>query len=382
MKSVLILLLGLVGLAAGTCAEAQQAWLLLPRADHFELATTTAGGRLETVLSIGQVAAYGQSAQALAVISPDAATRASRLDVVDKGTHRVVLTLPIEARLQSHLAGVVEDVVVSSRYVYFVSVRTNSAHQMSLNNLGGRLDLNQIRLSDGSMRSFPLPESCHTAHLVDYDGIPLVYAWNGTGVWRLDEESGAVQALLQDRDVVDITAAEAGNCGCKSVPGPGPFADDIAIPGAGVFRVSRRGRLQKVLDARLGVVGAPRSSVDLGLDLGPDGQFAALSRGQLNGHPVIGVLGARGNETVFQYRNPDTLAVEWQIRFPASSVAPVRSSLPVPSGLLFVDQGKGTIDRVTPAGTQVMWKLQELDPTAVANGTRVILFSDTPRSGT
>ena len=379
MKSVLILLLGVFGLAAGSFADAQQAWLLLPRAGHYELATTSAGaGRVETVLSLGQVAAYGQSAQALAFISPDPATRASRLDVLDKNTRRVVLTLPIDARLQAHMAGIIEDLVVSSRYVYFVSVRSNSAHQMSLNSLGGRLDLNQIRLSDGAIRTFPLPANCHTAHLVDYGGIPLVYAWNGTGVWKLDEESGALQGLLQERDVADISASEAGNCGCKTAPGPGPFADDIAIPGAGVFRVSRMGKLQKVLDAQLMAVSSPRPSVDLGLDLGPDGQFATLSRGQLNGQPVIGVLGVRGNQTVFQYRDPNTLAVQWQVHFPSSNVAPVRSSLAVPSGLLFVDQGQGTIDRATPAGTQVMWKLQDLDPSAVAAGTRVILFSDTP----
>jgi hypothetical protein len=96
---------------------------------------------------------------------------------------------------------------------------------------------------------------------------------------------------------------------------------------------------------------------------------------------VVGVLGVHGKETVFQYRNPETLAVEWQIGFPVSVVSPARSSLAVPSGLMFVDQGTGTIDRATPAGTQVMWNLHELDPTAVPAGTRVILFSDTPPTG-
>lgn len=370
----------LLGICAWGMAQAQQAWLLLSRTDHYELATT-ADGHLQTVLSLGKVAAYGESPETLAFITPDPDTRASRLDVLDKASRKVVLTLPVSTRQQAHFAGIVEDLVLTSRYVYFVSIHTNSARQMSLNNLGGRLDLTQVRLVDGSLKTFPLPPSCHTAHLANYAGVPLVYAWNGTGVWKLEEDNGTLLSLVQEHDVADIAARERGNCNCKSAPGAGPFADDIALPGAGVFRVSRMGKLEKLLDADLTTVKAPRPSIDLGLDLGSDGQFAALSRGMLNGHPVIGVLGVRGEQTVFQYRNPDTLSVEWQIAFPSTVVSPARASLAVPSGLLFVNQGKGTIDRATPTGTEVLWNLHDLDPTAVSASTRVILFSESPQSG-
>jgi hypothetical protein len=380
MKSLWILVSGCLSLAGVGAAQAQEAWLLLNRSDHYEL-VRTASGRLEDVLNLGKVAAYGQSREALAVIYADPATRAFRLDVLEKASRRVILSHPIEARLQAHLAGVMEDLVLSSRYVYFASIRTNSAHQVTLNSLGGRLDLNQIRLADGAVKSFPLPPSCHTAHLVDYDGVPLVYGWNGYGVWKLDEDSMTLQALIQDSDVEDIAAAERADCGCKTHPGPGPFADDIAMPGAGVFRVSRTGKLQKVLDGRLGAASAPRQSVDLGFDLGPDGQFAALSRGVLNGRPVIGVLGMRGTETIFQYRDPTSLSIQWQVRFPSSTVSPSLGSLAIPSGILFVDKGKGTIDRATPTGTEIMWNLHELDPTAELTSARVILYSDGTRAG-
>jgi hypothetical protein len=113
-------------------------------------------------------------------------------------------------------------------------------------------------------------------------------------VWRLDEETYALVSQVPGHAVDDVAADERGNCGCKTSPGPAPFADDIAVPGAGVFRVSRMGKLEKLLDAHLAVVRAPRALIDPRLELGTDGQFAALSRGVPNGPLVNGVLGVRG----------------------------------------------------------------------------------------
>jgi len=378
MKIVSILLSGLMGLAAAGALQAQEAWLLVSRTGHYELARA-ADGKLEDVLNVGSLAAYGESAQALAFIHYDPATRAYQLDVLDKASRRVLVTHPLEIRLQAHPAGIVEDLVVSSRYVYFVAIRINSARQVALNNLGGRLDLNQINLADGSVRTFPLPPACHTARLVNYDGVPLVYAWNGYEVLKLDEDRMSLVALLQERDVQDIVESERGGCACKRTPGPGPFADDVAIPGAGVFRLSRMGKLQKVLDARLAPVPLPRPSVDLRLDLGRDGQFATLSRGMLAGRSTIGLLGVSSGETIFEYRDASSLAPVWQVRLPPSA-APlgVGNLAAVPDGILFVDRSTGTLDRAAPNGLQALWDLRQLDPTADAASTRVILVHQAP----
>lgn len=379
MKIVVTLLSGFVALAAAGVLHAQEAWLLLSRGDHYEVARA-ADGRLEDVINIGHVAAYGESPQVIAFIHHDPGTSDFRLDVLDKATRRVTVTHPLEARLAVRSFGtVVQDLVVTSRYVYFAAIRLNSAHQVALNNLGGRLDLNQMDLVDGSLRTFPLPPSCHTARLVDYDGVPLVYAWNGYEVWKLDESTMTLQTLVHETDVQDIVNAEQNDCRCQRMPGPGPFADDLALPGAGVFRVSREGELQQLLDARLNPVPLPRRSVNLDLDLGRDGQFASLSRGSVNGHPAIGILGVRSGQTLFEYRDPTTLQVTWQARLPASAGPLTAGNLAsVPNGILFVDRGEGTIVRATPTGGQVLWNLRQLDPTADPGSTQVILVRDAP----
>jgi hypothetical protein len=382
MKTVVILLAGFTALAAASVLHAQEAWLLLSRSGQYEL-ERAADGKLESVMNIGSVAAYGESPQALAFIHHDPTTREYRLDVLDKASRRVTATYPVEARLQAHSGGVVQDLVVTPRYVYFAAIRLNSAHQVSLNSLGGRLDLNQISLSDGTLKSFPLPPACHTARLVDYDGAPLVYAWNGYGVWKLDEVTMALVPMVQERDVEDIVASERGDCGCKRSPGPGPFADDVAIPGAGVFRLSRTGKLQQLLDAHLGLVSQPRLTVDLGLELGRDGQFATLFRSTVNGHAVIGVLGVRSGQMLFEYRDPSSLQLTWQARLPASAGALGAGNLAtVADGVLFVDPGQGTIVKATAAGgPQVLWNLHQLDPTADPASTQVILVREPPQAG-
>jgi hypothetical protein len=381
MKTVVILLSGFMALAASSVLQAQEAWLLLSRSGQYALERAT-DGRLENVMNIGSLAAYGESSQALAFIHHAPATREYRLDVLDKASRRITATYPLEARLQAHSGGVVQDLVVTPRYVYFTAIRLNSARQVSLNSLGGRLDLNQINLADGTLKSFPLPSTCHTARLVDFDGVPLVYAWNGYGVWKLDESTMTLIPMVQERDVEDIVAGERGDCGCKR-SGPGPFADDIAIPGAGVFRVSRAGKLQQILDAHLGLVSQPRPSVDLGLDLGRDGQFASLSRSTVNGHAAIGILGMRGGEMRFEYRDPSSLQVTWQARLPTTAGTLGAGNLAtVADGVLFVDQGQGTIVKATPAGPQVLWNLHQLDPSADPASTQVILVREaSPAAG-
>lgn len=378
LKIVVILVCGFLALAASSVLHAQEAWLLLGRADHYELARA-ANGTLQDVMSIGRVAAYGESARSLAIIHFEPDREQFQLDVVDKATRQITATHPIQARLEAHLQGIVQDLVVTSRYVYFAAIRLNSAHQVTLNKLGGRLDLNQIDIADGSIRTFPLPPNCHTARLVDYNGIPLVYAWNGYAVWKLDEATMTLQPLALEQDMPDIVSSESRGCACKYKPGPGPFADDVAVPGAGVFRLSRMGTLQQVLDANLNPVPQPRVSADLGLDLGRDGEFAVLSRGIVDGRPAIGVLGVHGRDTVFQYRDPRTLQIIWEAHLPESATPMgVGSLATIPNGVLFIDRGGGTIVESTPRGPEVVWDLHQMDPSADPANTLVLLVHGSP----
>lgn len=378
LKNLAILLSGLVSLLGAGVLHAQEAWLLVGSPDHYELARA-AGNQLEDVMSVGDVYAYGQSDRSLAFVRYEPDTDAFQLEVLDKESRRVTATFPIESPLQAHMQGAVQDLVVTPRYVYFATIRLNSAHQIALNSLEGRLDLHQLNLADGTIRIIPLPPACHTARLVDYNGIPLVFAWNGYDIWKVDERTNTLQQLLREQDVPDIIASESRGCDCKSKPGPGPFADDVAIPGAGVFRISRIGELQQVLNANLYPVARPRESVNLGLDLGRYGEFAALSRGTMNGHPAIGVLGVHDGQTYFEYRDPRTLNIMWGTRLPDSAAPLSAGNLgTVPDGILYVDRGEGTIVKATPTGPQVVWDLRQLDPSVDPGNTLVILVHDGP----
>jgi hypothetical protein len=360
MKKLPLFVYMTLGASLANSACAQDAWLLLFRSDHYAVAKAS-GNVLENIADLGDLVAYGQSQRAMAFISRGSLnSNTSVLHVVDKGTRQVTKTWPIGARVIAHLAGPIEDLVLNDEDVYFVTIRLGD-----LNSKGGRLDFNRLRLADGALQTFALPEACHTSRLVGFGGVPLVYAWNSFGIWKFDTSRNALKPLVKVEDLQDIFAAErtVGKSGPANTPQTGPFSSNIAIPGAGVFRISKRGVLQKVLNADLSPVGPGRASVELGFDLESWGEYAQLSSAAYRGSPAIGVVGMRNGNIVFEYLNPTSLTIEWTTTL-ANSVEQTGVTSVTPDAISYVDPGKAAIEATTPIGTMTLWKLGELDRSA------------------
>ena len=372
MRITLLSVLLVLGWSLMDVASAQQAWLLLYRSGHFEVARAS-NGTLENIADVGELKSYGQSPRALAFLSRDTSNNSFFANIIDKSSARVTLTRPIAGYVASHMAGPVDDVVVTQDYLYFVTMRIGANGVLELNQKQGRLDFNQVALADGTLKTFPLPKECATARVANFGGIPLVYTWNGYGVWKFDVAAGTLKRIVALRDVGDVLTAEDAR---KQSPtaAPGPFADQVVVPGAGVFRLSKLGGLDQVLDANLNPVKRPRASVELGFDAGPDGQFAALFSGAFNGAPAIGVLGQQGGSAVFEYLNPTSLVPEWKTTL-ASSVD-ATSVIPAPANAIsYVDHDKASVETTSASGTKQVFSIKALDSSADPFHVRILTLT-------
>jgi len=392
MKKSPIVVGMILGATLTSVAFSQESWLILDRSGHYTVAEAV-GDTLANTHDMGHLISYAQSPQAFALVSRQA-DGTSVLNVLDQSTGQITRTFPINAYVIGHMSSPIEDLVFQDDAVYFVSMHGND-RGFPPNVKGGRLDLNRMALADGTVKTFPLPPECHTSRMLNYNGIPLIYAWNGFGVWKFDTSSGTLKRLTDAKQMADIFTSEEPVERARLVTSAqkvlvGPFSDDVAVPSAGVFRLSKAGVLQKILDANLNQVGPGRPSVALGFDLGADGQYAQLTSGTFNGSPAIGALGTRKGSLVFEYINPGTLEVEWTTTMPSGTVA--GSLKPTADGIAYVDPDKAQIAKSSVASAQAgtaaatsaatnsfkgVWNLRSLDPSTNPYDVRILTLKET-----
>jgi len=360
-----------LGTGLANSVVAQEAWLLLNRSGHFAVSRLS-DNVLENIDDVGDLVSYGQSQRYMAFISRNTSLNRSVLKIVNKSTHQVRFTWSIGARVLPHMASPMEDLVLNDEYVYFVTMRPGADN---VNSAGGKLDFNQLRLADGTVKTFALPRECTTSHLIDFNGIALIYAWNGFDIWKFDASADALTQLVKVAYIKDIVAAEqaASQSRRANAPGPGPFSDGVIIPGAGAFRLSKQGVLQKVLDANLNPVGPGRASVALDFDLGASGEFAQLFSAIFKGAPAIGVLGMRNGNKVFEYLSASSLRTEWTTTLAANVGTEGLVPAP-PDAIAYVDHDKGLIEKTSPAGTATLWKLSQIGPSADLSYVQILSF--------
>lgn len=175
------------------------------------------------------------------------------------------------------LSGPSRDIVLTDVAAFFLTVEHGG-------DAGASFQLNELSLADGTIRKVPLPTGFANPRLVNFGGVPLLYSWNGFGVARFDATSQRFDQLISRVDVGEVVSREEMAQRSGQI-GAGAFADHVAVPGAGVFRLSKLGDLQQVLNADLSPVDEAHS-----ISLGPAESVLRLFATTMDDRPGIAVV--------------------------------------------------------------------------------------------
>jgi hypothetical protein len=336
-------------------AHAGESWLLLPRQNGGDAVDLSVGSALRTVATPGSIASYGQTDRVLGFLSYQALLARHVLTIINKQTQEVTASVFIDMDENVHpvrwMSGAILNLVLTERFAYFVSYTWGDGDSAPHRNAsGGSFDFDRVTLASGKLEQFPLPVECVNPRLVDFEGTPLIYAWEGFGIWKFDGAKQRLVTLVSTRDVGDIAERE----GDARYGGRGKVAaaDYVLVPAAGAFRISRLGELQQVLNADLTPVSLPRRTVKVAAV----GQNPEMLLGRFHGAPAIGVVRSSSDRLEFEYVDPATFNVEWHTTLPKSAVIPSLYGLS-DAAVVYLDQATSSIDKTTPEGTTVMQKL-------------------------
>lgn len=361
-------------LLTGFCggAFAGESWLLLSEQSGDETVAVTAGSTLRTIATPGRVASYGQYNRELGFLSYQTPLARHVLTLVDESTQQVTASRLIDMSASVSpvrwMSGAILNLVLTDQYAYFVSYTYTEESGRSLNQRGGLFDLDRVTIADGKLEQFPLPEDCVNPRIVDFDGIPLVYSWEGFGVYKLDVAKRSVVTLVSTNDVSDIIDREGAARYRRQGPATAIFSDYVMVPGAGAFRLSRVGELQQVLDGNLTPTHLPRRT----LKVASTGEQPEILPGRFHGAPVIGVVRTLKDHVDFKYIDPATFNVEWEITLPGSTNIPSLYGLSN-NAVIYVDQATASIDKVTEQGTMALRKVSAEE---ALRGVRILATDD------
>lgn len=293
-------------------------------------------------LPVGQAAVYGASEHAIAILSYKPDARSYKLELVDMATDKVTVSWPVSTDPVMQLSGPSRDIVLSDTFAYFMTLERNDARASFV--------LNQLSLADGSIRTHPLPARFANPRLVDFEGTPLVYSWNGFGVVKFDPIAQAFEELVARVDVADVISKEQAATRSGQV-NPYAAAEHVAVSGAGVFRLSKLGNLHQVLNPDLSPLDADRW-----VSVGPAENVLRLFATTFNDRPAIGVLRKVDGKLQLACIDAVSLKVVWEGNVPdgvvADSVVGSREN-----ATFYVDRASGTINSIKQGKAVTVAKL-------------------------
>lgn len=286
MRFLTKLLLAAVLLQSWQAVYSQDLYVLKIEGDADRIAKAH-GGVLADVLKVGRTAVYGATENAIAVLSYRPAG-SYVLDLMDMATGALSASWPVAGEPVMQLSGPSRDIVLTDTAAYFLTLEHGG-------DTGASFHFNQLSLADGAIRQFPLPARFSNPRLVDYGGVPLLYSWNGFGVVKFDSVAGRFEELVSRVDVGDVISREEAGRRSGQI-GASAFADHVAVPGAGVFRLSKLGELHRVLNADLSPVDAADS-----IALGPAENILRLFATTVDERPAIAAVLKTNAETKLVY---------------------------------------------------------------------------------
>jgi len=338
-------------------ALADESWFLLSQRSGEDTVAVSTGSQLHTVATPGRVGSYGQFDHVMGFLSYQTQLARYVLTRVDQRTQTVSASVIInmsESVTPMHwMSGAIPDVMLTEQFAYFVSYsHTEGAGGPGRNPNGGFFDLDRVTLADGQMEQFQLPKDCVNPRLVEFEGMPLVYSWEGFCVARFDVAKRTVETLVSDSDVGDIVIREGNAKYVRRGPETAIFSDYAMVPGRGAFRLSRVGELQQVLNADLRLVPLPRRTVKVA----EAGEQPEIRLGRFRGALVIGVVRVLPDHLELKYIDPATFSVQWQVTLPKSASIASLYGLS-DNAVIYLDQATASVMKVTQQGTTVLQKV-------------------------
>jgi hypothetical protein len=318
-------------LAYSGASHSQDIFLLLAKEGTHSILKVDKGAVIKT-FSVGQAAVYGASEHAIATLSYKSAAQGYRLEVIDMSTDKVTASWPVSTEPVMQLSGPSRDIVLSDSFAYFMTIHRDDARAAFL--------LNQLSLADGSLRTHPLPAKFANPRLTDFEGTPLLYSWNGFGVFRFDPVAQGFEELVSRVDVADVISDEKRAARSGQVH-PYAFANHVAVSGAGVFRLSTLGSLHQVLNPDMTPLDSDRS-----IQLGSAENILKLFATTFKDRPAIGVLRRVDGKLRLACLDTMPLKVLWETGLPDGAVVDsvVGSRR---NAMFYVDRTSGSIKMIT-----------------------------------
>jgi hypothetical protein len=313
-------------------------------------------GTVSEVLKVSQVAVYGASERALAVLSRKTAAANYVVDIVDFRTGTVTASWPISEEPVMQLSGPSRGIVLSDSHAYFLTMRFGDS--------GASFRLTQLALANGSIRTVPIPKSFANPRLTDFEGAPLLTSWNGIGVVKFDPVTQQFEKLVSRVDVGEVVSKEEVGKRSGQIAA-GAFADHVAVSGAGVFRLSKFGDLHQVLNPDLTPVDADRS-----VALGPAADILRLFPTTSEGRPAIGVVRKVNGRVQLTCIDAEGLSVAWEKALPAG-VVPQTVVGSMNGETFYFDRSEGSIKSISKRSGKELSKL----PAAHLISARILAVS-------
>jgi hypothetical protein len=353
MKKISTFLLTGVLIGIFNTAQAQDVWVLLHKDSHYLIARSK-GNDFHEMLSLGgSQIAYGESSHTFGVISYDAVRATFVVDLLDKASGTLTRSAPLDGHVMGLLSGPSNDVVLTDDALFYLTVRFEDISKAQSNPEASLFDLNRLDLASGRVRKIPLPRDCANPRMIAYAGAPVVYAWNGYGVWQFDAIAWQLVQLVSTEDVVEILQDEKEGKLNGRVK-HGAWADYAFVADAGAFRLSKLGDLHHVLDADLKPISALPS-----IHLGSAADLKVFSA-TFEARPVVGVLRKREDSWTVAFLDPVSFETKWETSLGEGAMP--NTVFPTADGQLFyVDQYNGSINKASKRGTSAAWQLDEVE---------------------
>ena len=308
-------------------ATARGALLLVHENGHLAVVKTTPNGLQDILTLEGLNVVYGESKRAFAFLSKKRKSDGWQLDLLDEGTEAITSRAVAIDDVLMELAGPAKDMMLNDNAAYFVT----------FGSAGFRF--NQLSLADGSVRTFSLPNDVSNPRVVDFGGIPLILEWEGYRVWKFDPAAASLQQLVTADDVDETTRRSEQRVRGQRT---GFFASFVMVPGVGVFRLSRLGDLQQVLNPDLTRIAGPPVTLQ---KAGRAGQVLRVFAGVYRGTAAIGVVREWNGRKGVTYMDPLGSMIRRQAPLTAGAV--LDSIFPTPDdSILYVDSETAAVNDI------------------------------------
>ncbi len=350
-------------------AGAGDPWVTLRDGDQEQVVELRAQGSI-TVLKHHSTAVFGESPTQIAIAAYDTASRQYQLRIIDKHARQVRASWPLPLTPVRQLSGTAPDVVLLDDVAYVMTHAWSLAPGETLerNASGGTFNIVRITLRTGEIRVLPLKDTFANPRLANFDGVPVVMDWAGYSVARLSAHGEEMISVIARDELFSMLPDERAERQRRTLPFSAR-ADYVAVPGAGIFRMSKFGVLQRVADARLAALTAPFASLPLGPAQFNERLLAATS----SKGPAIAIVRNEQGRRTLVFVDARTLTESWRRELPPD-VSPPSLAAGGPDAVVGIDAEKGALVRVSREDIEELRKL----PAAESFGGSRILSAGAP----